>query len=231
MNTYFKYSNNLEPDQFLNEQILAIQGDSEDFMAENYALNQTNSKKRVNQKLSKLFAKFDQKGRDYDIQGLNELEYNLKNLMIAVKEEMRENDHGSERCALFIDYIAERVPKMYTRMIREHRHAEEDERSARRRDIEEEMNKLNHDIKEKIEELEEKKEKYQFYNSGDEQDGEASDDDPYYDEDEDEDDYDEEEESYYDEEDDSEGSDFDNVNSKRKLKSKGRMTDASGKKR
>ena len=93
-------------------------------MKESFERNQTNSKKAVDKKLAKLFGKFDQKGTSYQLTELNEMEFNLKNLLLAVKSDLKEDDHGSERCAMFIEYITERVPGMYQKMIKEHRHEE-----------------------------------------------------------------------------------------------------------
>ena len=103
MNTYSKYSHTLEADQVLDSKIMLVKTNAEDFLKENYEFNQVNSKKNVDKKLGRLFADFDKKGRVYDLQDINTLEMNVKKLLIAVKDEVRESDYGSERTALLMD--------------------------------------------------------------------------------------------------------------------------------
>ena len=113
--------------------------------------SQTASKKRINA----IFKDFDTNNQEgYEVENVEDLETEFKDLFKLVKSKFSEKKVGSERSMNFVEALKDRLPQLYSEMMTAYQRNQTRAAKAKKKDEANQLNKLEDEMERLQEELE-----------------------------------------------------------------------------
>ena len=156
MQTFSKYSMDAQQQADLEYKITQASAQMkeqhfEEIVQASLEKSQVASKKRINT----LFKDFDTNAQEgYEVENVEDLETEFKELFKIIKAKFSERKVGSERSMNFVEALKERLPQVYSEMMTAYQKNQKKAATAKKKDEAKQLNKLDDEIEKLQDELE-----------------------------------------------------------------------------